>query len=62
MIKVESAGYNGGNFANIIINGEKVRVMKNENGTYRGLHFVILNTENSNIEFSKAFDTYKSSK
>ena len=29
------------------------------NGNFRGLHIVVINIFNSNIVFSKVFDTYK---
>ena len=34
---------------------------KNENGTIRGFHVVVINTFRGSIEISKIFDTYKSS-
>ena len=37
-------------------------MQENENGHYRGLHVVIFNPVNGNIETAKVFDTYKSSK
>ena len=33
----------------------------NENGTYRGLHIVIINPDNGKVEFTNVFDTYDSS-
>ena len=38
-----------------------VDIEKNENDTYRGLHIVIIHPKTGNVEYSKAFDTYKSS-
>ena len=34
---------------------------KNENGHFRGLHIVVINSIDGNVEMAKVFDTYKSS-
>ena len=60
IIQVSSSGFDGFNEAEIILNGSKVEVEKNEHGHYRGLHIVIINPTNGKVEFAKAFDTYKS--
>ena len=57
-----SAGFEAGNFAKIIINNTPVKVEKNENNNYRGLHIVIIDPSRGNILSAKAFDTYKSQK
>ena len=61
VVKVTSAGFTGGNFAEILINNLYVRMEKNVNGHERGLHLVVLNPTNGNIELAQIFDTYKSS-
>ena len=61
VIQVTSAGYNGGNFAKIMINDKQVKVEKNENNHYRGLHIVIVNPQTGKVESAQAFDTYISS-
>ena len=38
-----------------------MQVNKNENGHDRGLHVVIINPFNGNIESSQAYDTYETS-
>ena len=43
VIKVVSAGHQGGNKAQITINDVKVKLARNENSNYRGLHVVIIN-------------------
>lgn len=48
--------------AEILVNGEKVYIGKNESGHFRGLHVVIINVSDGKVEFAKAFDTYKTSK
>ena len=51
-----------GNFSKITINNVLVLTKSNKNGNLRGLHIVIINPFNGNIETSKIFDTYESSK
>ena len=36
----------------------QVRVEKNENNHYRGLHVVVINRYDGSIEAAKVFDTY----
>ena len=62
VVQVESAGFDAGNFAKISINDVAVQVAKNENGHYRGLHIVIINSLDGKVELSQVFDTYKTSK
>ena len=62
LIRVESAGFEAGNYANITVCGVKVVVQKNCNGHYRGLHIVVINPNNGVVETAKVFDTYESSK
>lgn len=37
-----------------------VKIKKNENGHYRGLHLVVINPHNGKVELAEAFDTHKS--
>ena len=43
------------------INGEPVDIEKNENSHYRGMHVVIINPTDGEVEFAKVFDTYENS-
>lgn len=61
VIKAQSAGYKGGDFALISINGNPVKVQENENGSFRGLHIAVINPSNGKVQSAQAFDTYKSS-
>lgn len=60
-ITVQSAGYYAGDFAKILVNDELVIMEPNENNHFRGLHIVIINPENGNIEFAEVFDTHETS-
>lgn len=62
MVQVTSAGMNAGNFAKITINDKLVKVHENENNHERGLHIVIINKLNGEVEYAEVFDTYKSSR
>ena len=63
IINAKSARSNrkGKKFAEISINNSPVKMPKNENGNFRGLHIVILDPKNGKIENSQVFDTFKSS-
>lgn len=61
VVQAISAGFSSGNFAKIVINDSQVFVDKNESGNYRGLHIVVVNPKDANVEVSKVFDTYMSS-
>ena len=61
VISITSAGYSGGNFAEIKINDEAVTMDKTETNHLRGLHIVVVNAANGKVEVAKVFDTYKSS-
>ena len=61
IIQAQSAGFNGGNHGIIKLNNKIVKMDKNENGNYRGLHIVIVSKLNGKVEFKKVFDTYESS-
>ena len=60
VVKVESAGFNAGNFAKISINDVPIEVAENESGHFRGLHLVVVDLDTANVEFTKVFDTFKS--
>ena len=62
IIQVVSAGFDGGNQAVITINDVPIEVGKNESGHYRGLHIVLVNPLNGNVEWARVFDTYKDDK
>lgn len=61
VVQAVSAGFEAGNFAKIIIDNKPVKLPKNENGHHRGLHLVVMNSSNGQVEFCKVFDTFKSS-
>lgn len=42
-INVSSAGFEAGDFAKITINDIPVKVLKNPDNHYRGLHLVVIN-------------------
>ena len=44
-----------------MVNDQVVQMQRNEHDHYRGLHIVVINPFNGKIEFTKVFDTYKSS-
>lgn len=61
IIQVKSAGYLSGNNAVISINDFPVEVKGVDNANDRGLHIVIINPSNGDVEQAKVFDTYKDS-
>ena len=61
IVQAQSAGYNGGNFAKIMINNTPVEVAKNESNHFRGLHIVVIEPNTGNVLVAQAFDTYKNS-
>ena len=61
VINVISSGLKGSNCAKIKINEAPIVFNPNENGHYRGLHIAIIDLIDGNIDFSKVFDTFKSS-
>ena len=58
LIKAKSAGFDGGNLAEITINDKPIEIERNEHNHYRGLHIAIINPVNGNVETARAFDTY----
>ena len=58
VVQVKSAGFGGGNFAEISINNEVIPVEKNENDHDRGLHVVVYDGGQDKVETARAFDTY----
>lgn len=60
VVQAKSAGYEGGNFAQITINDKPVVVQLNEYNNQRGLHVVVINPKDGEVDFAKVFDTYKS--
>lgn len=56
-----SSGHHGCDSAKISINKVTVKIKKNENNHYRGLHIVVIVPENGYVLWAKVFDTYKSS-
>lgn len=62
VVTVNSAGFDNGNFAEIMINNELVDIEENENEHERGLHIAIINPlKGGKVEFAQIFDTYRSS-
>ena len=61
VIYTQSAGFYAGDSATISINDVEVDMIENAQGNFRGLHLVLVNPENGDVEFSRVFDTYVSS-
>lgn len=61
VIQASSSSFNVQNVAKIIINGVPVEMEANCNGDYRGLHIVVMNSQDGLVETAKVFDTYESS-
>ena len=61
MVTAASAGFEGGNYAKITVDGEVIDCGKNENGHDRGVHIVVINPLTGKVRNAKVFDTYKSS-
>lgn len=49
VVQATSAGFNGGNFAKITLNGKPVGIHPNENGSDRGLHIVVIDPLNGAV-------------
>ena len=60
IITAKSGGFHASNSASITINDVRVEVEKNENGTSRGLHIVVINPDNGKVDTKQVFDTHKS--
>lgn len=52
MIHAQSAGFDGGDLASVAVNGMRVTVSPNENKNLRGLHIVVVNPFNGNVEWA----------
>ena len=59
--KAMSAGFHAGDYAKIFVNDKQIDCGKNEHGTKRGLHIVLLDKDTGVLEKAKVFDTYKTS-
>ena len=42
VVQVQSAGFDAGNMAKIVVNNVPVEVEKNHNGHFRGLHVALI--------------------
>lgn len=58
IVQAISSGFNGGNYAEITLNGSKVWIEKNDHNHFRGLHIVIINPLNGKLLFGQVFDTH----
>lgn len=56
VIAAESAGFDGGNFVKIQINGQNVDLEASEACNMEGLHIVVINKVNGDILCKKVFD------
>lgn len=61
IVKASSAGYGAGDFAEITLNDIPVKLERNSNQTYRGLHIVLLSQTTGEVVEARVFDTYRSS-
>ena len=61
VVKVESAGFESGNYARISLNDVPVEMNLNENNHSRGLHIVTIHPSSGKVKFAQVFDTYESS-
>ena len=61
VVRAYSAGYDAGKDAKVTVNDIEVPMPVNENKNYRGLHIVIINTQNCRVEIAQVFDTYETS-
>ncbi len=52
IVQAISAGWEGGNFAKILINDKPILCLDNKNGHNRGLHIVVLNPKCYAIEWA----------
>ena len=49
LIQSKSAGFDGGNYAQITINDVPIQVERSETNKYRGLHIIIINPSNGQV-------------
>lgn len=61
VVKVDSAGFEGGNYARISLNDVPVEMALNENNHDRGLHIVTIHPASGKVKFAQIFDTYETS-
>ena len=61
VVQASSGGFGAGNFAEIAVNGEKVKLLPNSSGHERGLHLVIIDQRLGQVVGGQVFDTYQSS-
>ena len=61
VVEASSGGWNAGNFAQIKVNGEKVKLRNNSSGHDRGLHLVVIDQKTGEVTAAQVFDTYQSS-
>ena len=61
VVKAVSSGFHSLNFAQISINDTILKIKKNENNHYRGLHIAVINPRTGKVVQARGFDTYKSS-
>ena len=50
-------GHNNGDFSQIKINGERIKVNFTEKEELKGLHIALINPENGAVEMSEVFNT-----
>ena len=61
VVQASSAGYEGGNFAKIAIDGSALAFPNNASGHDRGLHVALINQATGTVLHTQIFDTYKTS-
>ena len=60
-MQAQSASYNSGNFAKILIDNKEVKCERNEHSNLRGLHVVVISPKDGSVKWAKVFDTHKTS-
>lgn len=61
VVQAKSAGFEAGNMAEIVVNGERVKLLPNFSGHERGLHIVVIDQKRGEVIGCRVFDTYTSS-
>ena len=58
VVQVKSAGFEAGNYAEILVDGKAIECLENSKGHMRGLHVVIIDPKTGKTHWAQVFDTY----